>query len=362
MHVIDATNVHTALPEALIYLGRHGVQRDSRNGPVLVAPGPVSTVYRKPMQRVLFWPERDANPFFHLYEALWMLAGRNDVAGPSAILKSFAQFSDDGETFHGAYGHRWRGWFPRADEHGHVDNPTPVDQLPTIIAALKANPDDRRCMLQMWDPVADLGRVGKDVPCNQSAAFMINDGKLDMTVFCRSNDIIWGCYGANAVHFAFLLEYMALKIGVPPGVYTQVSVNWHAYQNSLYERVRTINTSSARWSNPYVYDNNLEDEGDGKRVHYVPMPENIDELIPKLLKIAEVTDPEALCDLDWDFSFNPWATMVSECFAAYVMYKHGDDDPEDTQGEFDGSPDNADWVVACRDWLWRRRAARAAKA
>jgi hypothetical protein len=50
-----------------------------------------------------------------------------------------------------------------------------------------------------------------------------------MTVSNRSNDIVWGCYGANAVQFSMLLEYMAARIGVLPGEYRQVSDSFHAY-------------------------------------------------------------------------------------------------------------------------------------
>ena len=33
---------------------------------------PVATVYSHPRERVLLSPERDANPFFHFFEALWI--------------------------------------------------------------------------------------------------------------------------------------------------------------------------------------------------------------------------------------------------------------------------------------------------
>ena len=45
----------------------------------------------------------------------------------------------------------------------------------------------------------------------------IKNGRLQMTVHCRSNDIIWGTYGANAVHFSILQEYVAARIGVDLG-------------------------------------------------------------------------------------------------------------------------------------------------
>src|SRR5271154_5758040 len=37
------------------------------------------TEYEKPDERVLFSQTRDANPFFHFFESLWILAGREDV-------------------------------------------------------------------------------------------------------------------------------------------------------------------------------------------------------------------------------------------------------------------------------------------
>ncbi len=237
MIVLRATNAHDALRVALRRMPPICDRRDSRNGPVLVSPEPVTTLYESPRERVVFWPDRDANPFFHLIEALWMLAGSNDVEVPAYYAKQIREYSDDGYTLHGAYGHRWRHW-------GELD-PNPVawagDQLVVIAAALQRDPSCRRQVLQMWDPSLDLGRDGKDVPCNLVAHFQIDrDGCLEMTVFCRSNDAIWGAYGANVVHFSILQEYLALAIGVEVGRYYQVSSNWHIYDNEVYRRVAPI--------------------------------------------------------------------------------------------------------------------------
>ena len=105
-----------------------------------------------------------------------------------------------------------------------------TDQLDTIVAMLRKNPEDRRAVLQMW-AIQDLGRNGKDVPCNTCIYFKIRNNKLNMTVSNRSNDVIWGAYGANAVHMSMLQEYMASRIGVDIGVYYQVSDSYHAYKD-----------------------------------------------------------------------------------------------------------------------------------
>lgn len=240
MKVLEVRNVQEALPVGLDYLRREGVARDSRNGPVIVAPGPVTTVFRKPRERVILWEARDANPFFHLAESLWMLAGRNDVAYPARFVKRMRSFSDDGETFHGAYGYRWRHHFFLEEEVGGTIPYREIDQIESIIMMLTRNPDDRRCVLQMWDATVDLGRKGKDIPCNTQAYFSRGvDGELNMTVCCRSNDMIWGAYGANAVHFSYLQEYVAAGIDCEVGTYWQISNNYHAY-GDLFKKLEPL--------------------------------------------------------------------------------------------------------------------------
>lgn len=222
------------------------LKRDSRNGPVMRIKGVTTITYLNPQQRVLMNLNRDANPFFHLYEALWMLNGNNDVSSLRQFTSKMDQFSDDDVTLNGAYGHRWRKYFG-------------YDQLNCIVHELKENPDSRRCVLSMWDAgrteelyesgkrpldvekYLGIGAVqgsgdlykamngSKDVPCNLSVTFEVEEGKLNMTVFNRSNDLVLGMFGANLVHFSILQEYMAQRIGVEIGIYNQVSSNLHVY-------------------------------------------------------------------------------------------------------------------------------------
>ncbi len=230
MQVITARNVHQALPEVMYLLATQGRKFDSRNGPVLKVPGPVSICYEKPQERVMFWPERDANPFFHLLESLWMLAGQNDVKFVADIVPRMATFSDDGETLSGAYGYRWRKHFG-------------YDQLLYIAEALQADRYDRRQVLSMWDPYrcGDLGSDSKDLPCNTQVYFSRTDtGALDMAVTNRSNDAVWGCLGANAVHFSMLQEYLAVMIGCPVGKYWQITNNLHLYLEHHEELMKTM--------------------------------------------------------------------------------------------------------------------------
>ena len=205
----------------------------SRVGEVLMVEEPVLVTYTHPQERVLFNRARDCNPFFHLFESLWMLAGRNDVAPLLYYNPRMTDFSDDGETLNGAYGYRWRGLS------------SGFDQLFEIVRQLRADPQSRRCILSMWAPGLDLFRKSKDKCCNTHAYFNLRGEKfdsnkhyyrgephrrfLDMTVCNRSNDLIWGMLGTNVVHFSMLQEYLAACIGVEVGVYRQFSNNLHVY-------------------------------------------------------------------------------------------------------------------------------------
>src|SRR5688572_2790640 len=261
MRVIDARNVHDALPLGLDLLASTGFPMPSRAGNVLVSPVPVTTVYREPTERVLFWPERDANPFFHFFEALWMLAGRNDLKFLTGFVKRFEQFSNDGLTFSGAYGYRWRRhWREGVITPGGHAEAAPIDQIERVVQLLTAQPFSRRAILTMFDPVEDLrtDESNKDVPCNTQIYFMVGYGRRDepnqlhMTVTCRSNDIIWGAYGANAVHFSALHEYMAARLGLKVGVYYHLSNNFHAYEE-VFNKTRVGDLArGANLINPYA--------------------------------------------------------------------------------------------------------------
>lgn len=215
MITISVDNVNDALKDGIKLIHSHGVAIPSRNGATLEVPEPVSTVYHRPYEKVLLSKVRDANPFFHLMEAMWILAGRSDVKFLSEFNKRIVNYSDDGVVFNAPYGYRMRS-------HFHMD------QVEEVVSMLKSDPGSRQAVCQIWDP-DDLPLNVKDKACNLGTVFRIRNSKLDITVFNRSNDMVWGTYGANAVQFSMLQEYVAAKIGIPVGTYTQVSNSYHVY-------------------------------------------------------------------------------------------------------------------------------------
>jgi len=236
MRTIEVKNVNEVLPLALQMLAVHGKEISPRG---ILTLEPVTTTYLRPCERVMLVPERDANPFFHLMEALWILQGRQDVAWLTQFNKNMELYSDDGAIFHAPYGQRLR----------HQQG---FDQIRSAINLLIADKDTRQCVMQIWDASCDLGIKSKDIPCNDLIFLKIRDNKLNMTVCNRSNDVIWGAYGANVVQFSMIQEYIAGKVGVKVGVYNQVSDSFHVYpDNPQFEALVQLPYTDF---NPYKYE------------------------------------------------------------------------------------------------------------
>lgn len=323
---ITVRNVNEALPEALWKLKVMGVEEPSRNGPVLVFPEPVTTIYKKPQERVLFWGERDANPIFHCLESIWMLAGRRDVAFPQMFNSRIDQYSDDGKNFNAAYGYRWRHHFG-------------FDQLKRVIEVLQHDRTTRQAVVQMWE-TSDLGKITKDKACNMQVIFEIRAGVLNMTVINRSNDIWYGAYGANAVHFSMLQEFVACAVGVPIGVYRQFSNNLHLYVD-LYDAKKYIDCPP----DPSDYDMY------GKGVVPLPIME------PKSDWETWLKDAEQFCDDPFTqryYNHDFFADVAYPMAMVSKVRKSKSGDGMDWALRIEAN----DWQLATMDWIGRRESAK----
>jgi hypothetical protein len=253
-----------------------------------------------------------------------MLAGRQDVAPMARYSKQFNAFSDDGVTFHGAYGYRWGYHFK-------------MDQISIIRKRLTENREDRRCVLQMWDTYSDLDHNGKDVPCNLIATVQIDhNDRLDLTVFNRSNDAVWGLAGANAVHFSFLHEFLAVITGSSIGKYTHVTANLHGYQKTM----APLDSITEVGEDPYL-----------EKMEHVPLPE-LDDLRSELFYVMEGADLGRFTSLA-----TPWGKMAMCVLHANHIWRTS---PKENRfagamAILDLAPNQkADWVVAQREWFERR--------
>lgn len=361
MYIIRERNVQQALPVGIRLLQQSGVRESTRAGDVLRFPSPVTTVLEKPCERVVFHQWRDANPFFHIVEAAWMLAGRDDLKQLTKYVKRMKEFSDDGGvTQPGAYGKRWRD---------HIVYPNIVyddvyswsDQLNWAVKRLRANPNDRRVVIQMWDPYVDIKAAnanGNDVPCNLIILPWAMDGALHFTIYNRSNDIIWGLYGANAVHFSICLEYLAGRLGLDVGTMTTVSNNFHAYVDRIPE---FVDPPMPSWGDGYTttlhveYDDQIVKERVAEPFPLFYMirswPDDFRERVihDDLVTFFDEGAHAALENARW-----PWLKKVLAPMAlAHEDYRRKD------YGQALASMDNvqaSDWRLAGKEWIKRRAA------
>lgn len=335
MHVINARNVNDALPKGRELL-RSGIARPSRYGDVIEMNRPVTTVYEKPQERVLFDVRRDANPFFHLMESLWILGGRSDVKFLHQFNKKMAEFSDDGVNYHAPYGARLRHFNAWTNVRAEG-----VDQLSVVISMLKKDPSNRRIVCSIWDPGLDLDTESKDIPCNDTIKFEARDGNLNMIVFCRSNDLVWGAYGANAVQFSMIQEYVAGMSGLPMGYYEQISCNFHGYVATMGDTYVTMP------SDPYAVQN-------VKPKPLIETPEAWDTDLKTFLRLVDSVP--LLDDVDEGmqekFYTNPFFWAVAEpMYWAWRLHKAGRSGS--AVDVLDGCGAD-DWRIASQAWLQRR--------
>jgi hypothetical protein len=340
-NVLSGNGINDVFTE-LLWLARHARgnwRRVAPRGlPTLEWKGVFITEYSTPRERVLFNPVRDANPFFHFMEALWILAGRRDVEFLKQFTSNIEQFSDDGRNFHGAYGRRLRlHWAaPGLNQY--------TDQLVQAIEILRANHDTREVVISLWDPAADLGVVTKDRPCNTTLYLKIRDNRLNLTVACRSNDAILGAYGANVVQFSTIQEFVALAVGVPVGTYAQVSDSFHIYEDS--EVWKRLDADRGAAHNPYLEGIEpfplMSMEGDYKK------------WLQECEAFCDGVISERLC------TFPYFAHVAVPMLRAHRMYR--DKEIASKNGRIDRAVDileaecwAVDWRIAATEWLNRRR-------
>jgi len=272
MKVIEADTAHEAYRPVLNHILKEGYGVTTQYGPTIEALN-VATVIRQPWEHVTMVPGRYANPWVALSESLWVLAGRNDVAALLPYNKRIADFSDDGEIFYGAYGYRIKG------------------QLKKVVNRLRQDSSDRRAFLLISRP-KDLFANTKDPPCNMVATFKIRQGKLHMTVFCRSNDVHWGLFAVNLPEFGILQEFIAARVGVHIGTQTHISNSLHAYLHGPGGDI--TNRMVHAWDEP------LPKMPPGRRLFLPPISTALhDLLLDELWNIFSgqgiVTDHPALC-------------------------------------------------------------------
>lgn len=232
-------------------ISKEGKSVESRNGRTLEFLD-FKTQITSPIYRCTGGHDRDINIFFLLAEALWIWTGRKDVAFLKIFNSRMGAFSDDDKFFHAPYGFRLRNWglassdsFTEENKHALVS----TDQIEEAIKLLSSEEKEtRRVVMSIWNPDLDLNKESKDLPCNDLLMLQEREGRLNMTIANRSNDLHWGL-PTNVFQFSWILEMMTWCLSLEVGTQTHNSKSLHIYtENEISERMRN---SRSDWN---LYD------------------------------------------------------------------------------------------------------------
>lgn len=187
----------------------------------------------EPAKRMIISKARGGNPFAQMAEAVWVLAGRNDLDWLETYIPQCKKWSDDGKTWRAGYGPRLRQW----NGVGHVSPrympphwDVPIDQIRQVYNKLRQDPDTRQAVITLWDPAEDWVMGSKDYPCNNWLHFIIRNHKLHLNVVVRSNDAVYGFSHADFFIWSILQDAMASWLNVGVGTMTWNTTSFHVYE------------------------------------------------------------------------------------------------------------------------------------
>jgi len=127
-------------------------------------------------------------------------------------------------------------WKRMADEHGNVNSNygwqwKREDQLESIVYQLKNNPNTRQAAISIYDAKECKDYIN-DTPCTHAVQFTIVDGKLNMCVTMRSNDLWYG-FCNDQYCFSRLQLMIADRLEIRLGTYFHFAHNLHLYNNII---------------------------------------------------------------------------------------------------------------------------------
>ena len=208
MKVIESHDIQTAYKELIQYLKDAEIvgQTKEINNCCLII--------HNPSIKDFYLPYRDVSEKYLNAELKWYWSGDNSCETIGKHAKMWLNLSDDGKTNNSAYG------YILFKKYG-------FNQLEQIIELLKKDPTTRRAVLNISDPA--INRITtKDMQCTMSIQFLIRNGKLEETVYMRSNDVFFGL-PYDYFFFVSLGQYIAKQLDLELSLYTHHATSMHMY-------------------------------------------------------------------------------------------------------------------------------------
>ncbi len=156
-----------------------------------------------PLYPIMDFPKRDFNYKYFAGEVAWYIKQENTTD----FIKKFSSFwenikNPDGKTINSNYGHILLG--------NHPSSENAKNQLAFAFNSIVKDKDSRQAVAFLNCPFYQF-EGNKDFVCTMYLNFFIEEGKLNMKVQMRSNDIFFGL-SYDAPWFSLLMQSMYLNL------------------------------------------------------------------------------------------------------------------------------------------------------
>ncbi|HIL27115.1 MAG TPA: hypothetical protein EYG21_07005 [Nitrospinaceae bacterium] len=231
-------NLNEAFVEELAKLKSNGSIVNSRGSKQLERIF-VNFIIKDPTQIDILVPARKFNKNYAIVEWLWYLSANQKVNNITKLASIWGDIQDsygEAESNYGSY------IFP-------LDPRALLSQWDWVIEELEQDPDSRRGTIVINQPY-HKEKNPKDYPCTQYMHFFIREGKLDMGIYMRSNDAVFGfcndVFTFSLFHQLMLNHLNDKGMNIKLGCYHHNAGSFHIYERHFKMMDKILN-------NYYIY-------------------------------------------------------------------------------------------------------------
>lgn len=215
MNYIEVNTATEAFEHWFNILNAQNLNASSRDGGVKGEVLNAVTVIKDPTRGIVQSDIRKMPIRYAVGELIWYLSGVPTLKAIQNYTKAWDRMSDDGVRVNSNY-----GWC--------IQSKYGFDQWEYVKDLLIHDPNSRQAVLHI--KTADE-KPSNDVNCTVCIQFLLRDGKLNTTVYMRSNDI-WMGFPYDVFSFTALQVRMAMELGVDIGTYTHIAGSLHLYERN----------------------------------------------------------------------------------------------------------------------------------
>ena len=179
----------------------------------------VGFTIENPDDNAIHAPKRNWKEEYAEAEWRWYLSADRNISKLGELYgkvpEIWKRMADPDGNVNSNYGWQW-------DRNGQLDK---------VIDQLQNNPDTRQAAISIYDG-REIQDYSYDTPCTYAVQFTVVDGKLNMCVVMRSNDLWYG-FCNDQYCFSELQKYVAERLNIPIGIYYHFAHNMHLYNNKI---------------------------------------------------------------------------------------------------------------------------------